>query len=444
MLTEGQLTKVAEHAVKLKSDLLFDEAQCYVPGGVNSAARALSQKIVWQEARGSTLRDVDGKQYLDYHAAFGPIIIGHSDPTVNLRVTKALQSIDLMGNGTTEAEIRLAAKLCEHIPSAEQTLLCVTGSEANQHCIRLARAVTGRKKIIKFQGCFHGSNDYLCMNIISPREKIGHYDPASAGILDEAMRHTIVLNFNRIDEVEETLRREKDQVAAIILELIPHNIGCVLPKIEFLRGLRELTERHGVILIFDEVITGFRHGLGGYQAICEVTPDLTTLAKSMANGFPIAAVCGKKHLMERYQTLTGGDVFFAGTYNGHAVGVAAALATIEILEDKRSHERLFAFGKTLATGLTGLFERFGIRGHISAFGSVVVPYFLEGPVESYTDLLENDNATDLRFRSEMVKRGIFMLPIAMKRNHLMLSHTAEDVAETLNVAEDVLRILTKG
>ncbi len=163
--------------------------------------------------------------------------------------------------------------------------------------------------------------------------------------------------------------------------------------------------------------------LGGYQGICGVTPDLTTLAKSIANGYPIAAVCGKKHLMERYQTIPGGDVFFAGTYNGHALGVAAAEATIQILEDPRSYEQLFGLGKMLADGLSGLFERYSIRGYISSFGSVVVPYFLEPPVETFTDLLENDTAMDIRFRKEMIKRGIFMLPVAMKRNHLTVSHT---------------------
>jgi glutamate-1-semialdehyde 2,1-aminomutase len=425
------------------SAALFEEAQLYTPGGVNSAARALYPPIVWRDTRGSKLHDVEGREYIDYHAAFGPIVLGHNYPEVNQAVSDALQSVDLTGIGTTEAEIRLAAKICEHLPCSERALLCVTGSEAISHTVRLARAVTGRTKLIKFQGCFHGSSDYLCMNVISPAGKLGQYDPCSAGILDEAMHHTIVLNFNRIEEVEDTLTREKDQIAAIILEPIPHNIGCVLPKIEFLKGLRELADRHGVVLIFDEVITGFRHGLGGYQGFCGVTPDLTTLAKSMANGFPIAAVCGKSHLMERYQTASG-DVFFAGTYNGHPVGVAAALATIRALEDGSVYDWLSQMGDMLARGLSTLIERYGIRGHVARFGSVVVPYFLEPPIENYTDLLRNDTAMDLQFRREMVKRGIFMLPVAMKRNHLTASHTKEDVARTLNAAEDVLRTLVRG
>jgi glutamate-1-semialdehyde 2,1-aminomutase len=425
------------------SATLFDQAKLYTPGGVNSAVRALDPPIVWRDARGSKLHDVEGRQYIDYHAAFGPIVLGHNHPAVNQKVVDALQSADLTGIGTTEAEIRLAAKICEHLPCSQLAALCVTGSEAISHTVRLARAATGRTKLIKFQGCFHGSSDYLCMNVISPPGKMGQYDPCSAGILDVAMRHTIVLNFNRIEEVEDTLRREKDQIAAIILEPIPHNIGCVLPKIEFLKGLRELADRHGVVLIFDEVITGFRHGLGGYQEICGVTPDLTVLAKSMANGFPIAVVCGKSHLMERFQT-AGGDVFFAGTYNGHPVGVAAAEATIQALEDGAVHLGLYQMGEMLARELGNLMERYGIRGHVAHFGSVVVPYFLEPPVENYTDLLRNDTAMDLRFRKEMIRRGIFMLPVAMKRNHLTASHTERDLAETLNAAEDVFRTLAQG
>lgn len=440
---EGRPT-IPDLTTDQSSEGMFEQAQLYMPGGVNSAARAFTSPIVWRDARGSKLYDVEGNEYIDYHAAFGPIVLGHNHPRVNEKVVDALQSIDLVGNGTTEAEIRLAAKLCEHVPCADLALLCVTGSEATFNALRLARAVTGRKKLIKFQGCFHGSNDYFCMNVISPAEKLGQYDPCSAGILDEAMHCTLVLNFNRIEEVEEALRRERDQIAAIILEPIPHNIGCVMPKIEFLQGLRELADLHGVILIFDEVITGFRHGLGGYQKLCGVTPDLTTLAKSMANGFPIAAVCGKRHLMERYQTGAGGDVFFAGTYNGHPVGVAAAEATIHLLEDGSVHAWIFQMGAMLADGLSALMERYGICGHVAHFGSVVVPYFLKPPVETYTDLLRNDTSMDLRFRREMVRRGIFMLPVAMKRNHLTASHTREDVNRTLNAAEDVFRALTKG
>lgn len=387
--------------------------------------------------------DVEGRSYVDYHAAFGPILLGHRDPVVDQAAIEAVQTIDLMGVGTNELEIRLAEKLVRHVPSAEMALLCVTGSEATFNAVRVARAVTGRKKLIKFQGCYHGWHDSVCMNVISPAERIGKYDPASAGMLEESARETIVLNFNRIDEVEDTLRRQGSEIAAVILEPVPHNIGCVMPKAEFLTGLRELTTHHGVVLIFDEVITGFRHGIGGYQAHCGVTPDLTTVAKSMANGYPCAALCGKREIMRRFQT-AGGDVFFAGTYNGHPMGVAAALKTIELLEDGAVHERLFRNGEWVASELNGMVERLGIRAQVAHFGSVFVVYFMEGPIETYTDLLKNDKEKDVQFRRGMMDRGFFCLPLAMKRNHISAAHTMEDLSRTLEAAEDVLRVMARS
>jgi glutamate-1-semialdehyde 2,1-aminomutase len=418
------------------SDSLHREALQHIPGGVNSSTRALNPPMVWRRANGSKLYDVEGREFLDYHAAFGPILLGHNDPGVNRAVREALEYVDLAGVGITEGEIRLAGKLSECIPSAEKVLLCNSGSEATYNAVRLARAVTGRKKLIKFQGCYHGWHDYLCMNVISPADKLGQYDPASAGMLEESMRHTIVLDFNRLEQVEEALREEKGQIAAIILEPIPHNIGCVMPTPQFLRGLRELATLHGTVLLFDEVITGFRHGLGGYQKICGITPDLTTVAKSMANGYPCAALCGRSDLMNRFQT-AGGDVFFAGTYNGHPLGVAAALATIERLEDPSVHDGLFQAGAKMARELSALIARYGLKAHVAQFGSVFVVYFMEPPVESYTDVLRNDNATDVKFRRSMVERGIFMMPLALKRNHFTAAHTEKDMALTLDAAEDV-------
>lgn len=425
------------------SETLHREALQHIPGGVNSSTRALSPPIVWRRGRGSKLYDVEDKEYIDYHAAFGPILLGHNHPVVNRAVVDALDSVDLAGVGVTEGEIRLARMISRSIPSAEKVLLCNSGSEATYNAVRLARAVTGRKKLIKFQGCYHGWHDYLCMNIISPAAKLGQYDPASAGMLEESVRHTIVLDFNRLEQVEEALREHKGQIAGLILEPIAHNIGCVRPSAKFLEGLRELATLHGAILIFDEVITGFRHGLGGFQKICGIMPDLTTVAKSMANGYPCAALCGRSDLMERFQT-AGGDVFFAGTYNGHPVGVAAAIATIELLEDGQIHDGLFLSGAKMAHELTGLIGRYGLKAHVAQFGSVFVVYFMEPPAENYTDLLRNDTTMDVNFRREMGACGIFMMPLALKRNHLTAAHTDQDVAKTLEAAEDVFRSLGRN
>jgi len=434
-ITNVSLTHLSQELAALASE--------YTPGGVHSSTRGLKPRIVWKEASGSRVIDVDGREYIDYHAAFGPIILGHRDRGVDNAVIEAIRSQDLLGVGSTVKEIRLSGKIVEYVPSAEKVLLCVTGSEATYNALRLARAVTGRKKVVKFQGCYHGWHDYLCMNIISPAGKVGSYDPASAGILESSAQQTIVLDFNRLDQVERTLEQQGDDIAAIILEPIPHNIGCVLPTQQFLQGLRQLCDSYGVILIFDEVITGFRHGLGGYQAHAQVKPDLTTLAKSMANGYPCAALCGKSALMDRFQT-NGGDVFFAGTYNAHPTGVAAATATIERMEGGVVHRDLFRKGDYMAHHLTALIERYGVEAHVAHFGSVFVIYFMEGPVTTYTDLLRNDTSRDIQFRQGMMDRGFFCLPTALKRNHISAAHSDADLDLTLQAAEDVLKTLGRA
>jgi len=334
----------------------------------------------------------------------------------------------------------LAQRIVEHVPSAEMVHLCNSGSEATFHAMRLARAVTGRRKLIKFQGCYHGWHDYLCMNIISPVERLGKKDPGSAGMLQEAVDNTLVLTFNSLEEVERAVEESKGEIAAIILEPIPHNIGCVLPDKEFLQGLRRICDSEGVILVFDEVITCFRHDLGGYQKLCGVTPDLTTLGKAIANGFPCAAIGGSRELMERFAT-AGGDVFFAGTFNGHGLATAAGLATIESLEDGQVHEHIFGLGEQIRTGLTEIITRLGMKAHVAGFGSVFVVYFMEPPVGSYTDLLRNNSEEDLAFRWGMVDRGIFMHPMCLKRSHVSAAHTRQDVDRTLEAAEQSLKAL---
>ncbi len=416
---------------------LVERAQRFIPGGVNSNNRALPWPVVWVEARGAYVKDADGKSYLDYHAAFGPPLLGHNHPKVNAAVRAALEKVDLIGAGVTEMEIQLAEKINQHVPSAEKVLLANSGSEATYAALRLARAVTGRQKIIKFQGTYHGWHDAVLMNVISAPDIIGKKDPLSLGMSPQVVENTLVLPFNDVDALTRTFQQRGEEIAGVILEMIPHNIGCVMPRPEFLRALRELTRQHGSVLIFDEVITGFRHGLGGYQKIAGVTPDLTTFAKAMANGYPIAALVGKAEYMDR--CAPGGGVFFAGTYNGHPIGVAAALATIAELEDGSVHKHCFTLAERLQKGLQEIADELEIKMKVVAFGSVVVPYFLDGPIENYTDLLQNDNARDTAFRKAMCERGIFMLPTALKRNHISAAHTQADIDRTLEAALEVLK-----
>jgi glutamate-1-semialdehyde 2,1-aminomutase len=422
-----------------RSDQLYREARQVLPGGVNSALRNVVPHLVFKRAEGATLVDVDGNEYIDYHAAFGPALLGHNHPAVRRKVIEALEAFTLLGAGTTELEIQLARKIQQHVPSAEKVLLCNTGSEATYHAIRVARAFTGRKKIIKFQGCYHGFHDSVLRNFLSPPEKVGKLDPGSAGILLEVLENTLVCAFNHLEEVESTLRAHSGQVAAIILEPVAHNMGCVLPKPGFLEGLRELASLHGTVLIFDEVITGFRHHLGGYQKISGITPDLTTLGKSMANGFPIAALAGKAEIMDRFSTRSGGDTFYAGTFNGNAVGCAAALATIDVLEREPVHQHVFRLGERLRQGLREIHERLGVRATVAGFGSVFLTYFLDGRIESYSDLLRNDADRFVAYRQRLIRRGVFKIPRNLKRSHVSYSHTDAHVDRTLEVCEDVLK-----
>ncbi len=429
-------TKPLDHT---QSAAKMAEARQYTPGGINTSIRKIPIDIVFARGEGAYLWDVDGNQYLDYHAAFGPIILGHAHPKINAAVIEAMQTLDLTGTGTNDYEITVARKIVEHVPSAEMVQLCNTGSEATHHAVRLARAVTGRTKLIKYQGGYHGWHDYLLMNIISPAEKIGHKDPASAGMLPEAIENTTVLDFNDLEATERALRT--GEYAAVILEPIPHNIGCVLPTQAFAEGLRKICDETGTVLVFDEVITGFRHGLGGYQETLGVTPDLTTLAKAIANGFPCAAIAGKREIMMQFAT-GGGPVFFAGTYNGHPVGTAAASATIAELEDGKVYQHIFELGDYVRDGLTEIATRLGIPMYVAGYGSVFVPYFMDpdaGAPQNYTDLLRNDGEMDAAFRLAMVERGIFMCPIAMKRNHISAAHTKADMDHTLEQAEAVLQ-----
>lgn len=422
-----------------RSQEIYETAQTVIPGGVSSINRLVEPNLVFTKAQGAYIYDADGKQYVDYHAGFGPPILGHSHPEVNARVAHELANMDLVGIGTQVLEIELAQKIVEHVPSAEKVLFCNSGSEATFAAIRLARAVTGRRKLLKFQGCYHGHHDAVLMNVISAPDKIGKKDPLSKGMTPEVIDDTLVLPFNDIEEFAQTLQEQGDQIAGVILEPIPHNIGCVMPRPEFLQTLRELTTEKGIVLIFDEVITGFRHGLGGYQKIAGVTPDLTSMGKAIANGFPLAALAGRSDLMEHCRP--GGDVFFAGTFNAHPVGVAAGLATVEILERPETYQHIFALGDRARAGIAEAADARDVEMTMTGFGSVFVPYFMSGAINNYTDLLRNHTKNDLTFRRGMIEQGLYMLPVAMKRNHISLAHTTQDIDRTIEAADTVLKAM---
>jgi len=435
MVTANELPLASDDA----NVRLLEESSEYVPGGLHTAIRITDPPLCIRRAKGAYIWDVNDRRYIDYHAAFAPIILGHCHPNVTDRVIQSIQTNDLYGVGTTESELELSKKIIKHVPSVEQVLLCCTGSEATFHAVRLSRAVTNRQKIIKFQGCYHGWHDYVLRNVISSPNMVGARDPGSAGMLEEAIDNTIVCAFNNVDEVEEAVRQNPGEIAAIMLEPIPHNVGCILPKPGFLEGLREICDREGIVLVFDEVITGFRHDIGGYQSISGVTPDITTMGKAIANGFPIAAIGGKRDMMQRFNTKVGGDVFFSGTFNGHSSCLAAAMATIEALEDGTVHEHIYRLGEKMRQGLREIVKRKGYPCTAAGFGSVYTLYFMEKDViENFADLLDNDAELYVNYRRNLMQRGVFEIPMNLKRNHLSFSHTDDDVDETLGIAEQAL------
>ncbi len=418
---------------------LLERAMLVTPGGVNTARRKINPPLCVRRGEGAYLEDVDGNRYIDFHAAYGPILLGHSYPAVIERVREEIGEQVLFGVGTTENEVRLAEKVVEHVPCAEQVVFCNSGSESTYHAIRLARAVTGRQKILKFQGLYHGFHDYALINVMSKPEMIGKPDPMSAGILDAAVEATIVCRWNDRDSVRRAFEEAGEEIAAVIVEPVAHNSPSIMPEDGFLEFLRASCDDAGSILIYDEIITGFRHGLGGYQEIAGVTPDLGTFGKAMANGFPIAAVAGRQDLLERYNTTATGDVTFAGTYNGGTVGVAAALATLEVLESEPVYEHLYALGERMRQGLRGVAEEAGVEAIVSGYGSLYVMLFMEGPLRSYDDVVRNDHELFVAYRKELVRRGVFEMPENIGRNHIMYAHTEADVDRTLEVSREALR-----
>jgi glutamate-1-semialdehyde 2,1-aminomutase len=423
-----------------RSRAITDEAAELLPGGVSSSLRVVDRPRVFVRARGSRVWDADGREYIDYHAAFGPIILGHADPVVHEAAQEVARDLDPVGLGSTELEVELARRIRRLIPSVERVLFSNSGSEATFHAIRVARAATRRRLLVKFQGCYHGWHDYVAANVITTRERLGTIDASSAGVLPQALEWLRVLPFNDVEAFEALMAREGDDVAAVILEPVIHTIGCVVPTPEFLQALRRTTTATGSVLIFDEVVTGFRHDLGGYQAIAGIRPDLSTFAKAIANGYPLAALGGRADLMDHFNTRPEGTVLFGGTYNGNPMSVAAALATIDVLEagDRAIHRRLYDLGERMRTGLQSIVDRLGLPARAVNQGSVFVLYFTPREVRSYDDALTSDPAWYVAFHRGMTERGFLMLPMNLKRNHLTAAHTEDDVDRTLEAAEDVL------
>ena len=426
-----------------RSQGIWNRARAVIPGGVNSGTRANGAPLSLADTEGAYVTDADGRRYLDFHAAFGAILLGHRHPVVDDAVAASRNGVDLVGYGVTEAEVQLAELLARTIPSVEQTVLVNTGSEAVAYALRIARAYTDRRLIIKVQGGFHGWSDAVARNVISaPGREYGD-DPISAGILPEVLAATLIAEWNDLDSIRRLFDQYPDQIAAVIVEPIPHNVGALLPVEGFLAGLRELTSDRGTLLIFDEVITGFRHALGGYQSIAGVTPDLTTFGKAMGNGYATAGVGGSERVMRQADPTKGGDVSIMGTFNGNPVSCAASLATIGYLQKHPDfYERTYAFGERMRSGLRQIFADTEVRATVAGHGGTFTIYFGIDEAVGYRDLVALDRTASHAYMRGMIERGHLLLPMAMKRNHVSGAFTEADITDALTAARDTAETLS--
>jgi glutamate-1-semialdehyde 2,1-aminomutase len=413
---------------------LLQRALKVIPGAANSWTRWTDNPVSIARAQGARLWDVDGREYLDFHGAFSAIVLGHSYPAVSRAVAEQIHELVLVGIGRSPGEVELAERLARHIPSAEQVLLAPSGSDATYSAIRLARAVTQRKCIVKFAGCFHGPHDYA---LRSAADSAGS-GVGPDGVLTAAAQTVLTCPYNDLDAVAGLFARRSHEIAAIIVEPIAYN-ASLFPEPGFLEGLRTLATAHGVLLIFDEIITGFRTGLGGAQAQFGITPDLTTLGKAMGNGFPVAALVGPERLMNRFATTPSGTVPYSGTHNGNGVAVAAANATLTVMENEPVQEHLTRLGDRMRAGLKLIAEECDVPAVVAGYGSIYNLLFTDTAPKTFDDILRVDERLFMAYRNEIVRRGILEMPLPLMRAQVTYSHTDADVDRALEVSRDALR-----
>ncbi len=433
-----------------KSEALFARNRRLIPGGVVSLNRLVDPKIAFVRGAGARVWDADGNSYVDYHSAFAPYLLGHAHPVVQAAVVRSIEEgWTLRGSGTTPWEGRAAELLGEAVASLERVQITTTGSEATYHALRLSRAYTGRDHIVVMQGGYNGWHDEVACNVMTPLEKLGpHTEGAeypfvalSAGMPSNVASRVHVVEFNDLAAVEACFREY--EVACLLTEPILQNIGVVKPLPGYLEGLRDLCDRYGVVLVLDEVKTGFRHARGGYQSLAGVKPDLSTFGKAIANGYPLGAIGGKSEIMDLFcHPDPERRVLIAGTFNGHPTPVAAAIATMEILKRDEAilYPRLETLGERMQNGLETLFARYGVAATVVRQGSAFCAYFMDHAPRDWRDLaLNHDMDRDLRYRKALIARGVYHFPLPTKQGGLSTAHTEADVDATLEATEAVLR-----
>jgi glutamate-1-semialdehyde 2,1-aminomutase len=416
--------------------------QDFISGGVISINRSVQPEIVFTKAEGAYLWDAEGNRYIDYHAAFAPHFLGHNDAYVSEAVKRAIDDgWSLFGSGTTKFEGKLAELVCTHIPWVERVQFLNTGSEGTSEAIRLARAATGLDHIIVMQGGYNGWHNDVACNLMTPLSQIGprvspgeyRFASLSAGIPEGHSRLVHAINFNDLDSVRYVC--ERYPISCLITEPILQNIGIVHPQPGYLKGLRKLADEFGFILIFDEVKTGFRHSIGGYSEIAGVAPDLVVYGKAIANGYPLAALGGKKELMDYFVHPDATKrVLLAGTYNAHPLPTAAAIATIErLLENKGEvYAHTQRLGALMEKGIREIASQTGITVAVARQGSAFCVYFMDHlPVDWHDIASHHDFAVDAQIRKEMIGQGIYFFPLPVKQCSISAAHSEEDIAQTL-------------
>ena len=425
----------------LRSEKLFDRAQRVLPGGVNSPVRAfravdLCPRFI-EQADGPYIYDADGRKYIDYVCSWGPMLLGHNHPAIRAAVEQAVQH-GLSFGAPTEAEVEMAELMVDMVPNIEMVRMVNSGTEAVMSAIRLARGATGRDKLIKFEGCYHGHSDCLLVNAGSSALAGGH--PSSAGVPGDIVKHTLTAQFNRLDTVEALFDEWPGQIACVILEPVAANMGVVAPSPGFLEGLRALCDRYGALLVFDEVITGFRLAPGGAQEYFGVKADLITFGKIIGGGMPVGAYCGSRALME--QVAPCGPVYQAGTLSGNPVAMAAGLAQLRHI---RSHPELYVSiehsAKELAAEMRAAAAAHGTDVSINQIGSLIAPFFTPNGVTTFVDAKGSDVGRYARYFRGMLERGVYLAPAQFEAMFISTAHTKEDFQRTLEAVDAVFAAL---
>lgn len=418
-----------------RSAQLFDQAQRHIPGGVNSPVRAFKSvggtPLFFKHAQGAYIVDEDDKRYVDYVGSWGPMILGHSHPDVLDAVRRQLEH-GLSYGAPTALETTMADLICELVPSMEMVRMVSSGTEATMSAIRLARGYTGRDTIIKFEGCYHGHSDSLLVKAGSGALTLGV--PSSPGVPAAFAQHTLTLAYNDLGEVEETLAKVGDQIACIIVEPVAGNMNCVPPAPGFLEGLRSLCDQYGVVLIFDEVMTGFRVALGGAQAHYGIRPDLTTFGKIVGGGMPVGCFGGKREIMEKIAPL--GPVYQAGTLSGNPLAMAAGLTTLQLIRRPGFHAELTDYTTRMLQGLQDRADAAGVPFVTTQAGGMFGLYFSGAEdIVTFSDVMASDSERFKRFFHLMLDGGVYLAPSAFEAGFTSIAHGDEELRITLDAAE---------